>query len=322
MPELTDAELAGFTSAFESLRDALARTLSETLSQAISLDTPHLSQQPIDRLMQAPSPVLQTVFTYSNVCSDEGILAFSQQAASLFADLLAGGDGTAPSLTLTDEQMSGLADAMHRLVAGLGMAIGNALNAAVEPTSCSTTLEALTLPPSFAVSGQAVQVEMSFRIGEALNSDLLLLFTPDFARAMTPHSDAKASPTDSGLYIADEEASVPADPPPFAGAFRPFGAPDSVAGGLPNGLDRIMDIPLEVTVELGRTQMLIRDVLELASGSIVELDSVAGAPVDLLVNGRLVAKGEVIVIDDNFGLRLTEIISQADRIHGLGKRVA
>ncbi len=80
-----------------------------------------------------------------------------------------------------------------------------------------------------------------------------------------------------------------------------------------------MDIPLDVTVELGRVRMLIKDVLELAMGSIVELDRVAGEPVDLLVNGRLVAKGEVVVIEDNFGIRLTEIVSHADRLAGLGK---
>ena len=88
---------------------------------------------------------------------------------------------------------------------------------------------------------------------------------------------------------------------------------------MPRGMELIMDIPLEVTVELGRVRMLIRDVLELASGSIVELDRVAGEPVDLLVNGRLVAKGEVVVIEDNFGIRLTEIVSPADRVAGLGR---
>ena len=65
--------------------------------------------------------------------------------------------------------------------------------------------------------------------------------------------------------------------------------------------------------------MLIRDVLELSTGSVIELDRVAGEPVDLLVNGRLVAKGEVVVIEDNFGLRITEIVSPAERVAGIGK---
>ena len=79
------------------------------------------------------------------------------------------------------------------------------------------------------------------------------------------------------------------------------------------GLGRVRDIPLEVTVELGRTRLLIRDILDLSPGAIIELDKVAGEPVDLFANGMLVARGEVVVIDDNFGVRVTEIITAADR---------
>ncbi len=75
----------------------------------------------------------------------------------------------------------------------------------------------------------------------------------------------------------------------------------------------ILDVPLQVTVELGRTRKLIREILELAPGSVVELDKLAGEPVDILVNGKQIAKGEVVVIDENFGVRVTEIIGQLDR---------
>src|SRR5690625_1073912 len=79
-------------------------------------------------------------------------------------------------------------------------------------------------------------------------------------------------------------------------------------------LDMLLDIPLKVTVELGRTNRTIKDILELSAGSIVELDKLAGEPVDILVNQKLIAKGEVVVIDENFGVRLTDIISQSDRL--------
>jgi flagellar motor switch protein FliN/FliY len=75
----------------------------------------------------------------------------------------------------------------------------------------------------------------------------------------------------------------------------------------------ILDVPLQVTVELGRTRKLIREILELAPGSVIELDKLAGEPVDILVNGKQIAKGEVVVIDENFGVRVTEIIGQLDR---------
>ncbi len=80
-----------------------------------------------------------------------------------------------------------------------------------------------------------------------------------------------------------------------------------------SGMGRVRDIPLEVTVELGRTRLLIRDIMDLSTGSIIELDKIAGEPVDLFANGLLVARGEVIVIDDNFGVRVTEIITARDR---------
>lgn len=71
----------------------------------------------------------------------------------------------------------------------------------------------------------------------------------------------------------------------------------------------INDIPVEVTVQLGKTRMLVKEILELGKGSVIELDRLAGEPVDLVANGRLIAKGEVVVIDENFGLRITEIIN-------------
>ncbi|WP_223066781.1 flagellar motor switch phosphatase FliY [Paenibacillus caui] len=84
-----------------------------------------------------------------------------------------------------------------------------------------------------------------------------------------------------------------------------------------NNLNLLMDIPLKVTVELGRTQKQIKDILELSQGSIIELDKLAGEPVDILVNNKLIAKGEVVVIDENFGVRVTDIVSQWDRIQNL-----
>jgi flagellar motor switch protein FliN len=79
----------------------------------------------------------------------------------------------------------------------------------------------------------------------------------------------------------------------------------------------LLDIPLQVTVELGRTKRSIKEILELGQGSIIELDKLAGEPVDILVNRKLIAKGEVVVIEENFGVRVTDIVSQEDRIRNL-----
>lgn len=87
---------------------------------------------------------------------------------------------------------------------------------------------------------------------------------------------------------------------------------DSAVGGLsvdPSGIDMLGDVDLDVTIELGRAEMLVEDVLRLASGSVVELNKLAGDPVDVYVNGRLVARGEVLVLNDNFCIRISEILA-------------
>lgn len=82
-------------------------------------------------------------------------------------------------------------------------------------------------------------------------------------------------------------------------------------------LDFLLDIPLEVTVELGRTKLIINDMLQLTQGSVVELSKNAGETVDIYVNNKLLGKGEVIVVNDRFGVRITEIISQAERVRSI-----
>ena len=95
-----------------------------------------------------------------------------------------------------------------------------------------------------------------------------------------------------------------------------FGALGSGGGKEePSGrIELIMDLPLPVTVELGRTSMLIRDILNLGPGSVVELNRIAGEPVDVLVNGKLIARGEVVVVDENFGVRLVDIVAPGERV--------
>lgn len=86
-----------------------------------------------------------------------------------------------------------------------------------------------------------------------------------------------------------------------------------------NDIDFILDIPVQLTVELGRTKIAIKNLLQLAQGSVVELDGLAGEPMDVLVNGCLIAQGEVVVVNDKFGIRLTDIITPAERIRKLNK---
>lgn len=119
---------------------------------------------------------------------------------------------------------------------------------------------------------------------------------------------------------ADTAASAPAPSVQAANIFESF---DTHVGGSgsagPSNIDMVLDIPVMLTVELGRTKIAIRSLLQLAQGSVVELDGLAGEPMDVLVNGCLIAQGEVVVVNDKFGIRLTDIITPAERIRRLHK---
>ncbi|MDY7578311.1 flagellar motor switch protein FliN [Herbaspirillum sp. RTI4] len=100
--------------------------------------------------------------------------------------------------------------------------------------------------------------------------------------------------------------------------FKDFAASDYKTNA-PNDIDFILDIPVQLTVELGRTKIAIKNLLQLAQGSVVELEGMAGEPMDVLVNGCLIAQGEVVVVNDKFGIRLTDIITPAERIRKINR---
>lgn len=126
----------------------------------------------------------------------------------------------------------------------------------------------------------------------------------DWAAAM-----AEQTITDSTVA---HEAAQPAD------IFPSFGG-HSGNSGMMNELDMILDIPVQLAVELGRTKITIKNLLQLAHGSVVELDAMAGEPMDVLVNGTLIAQGEVVVVNDKFGIRLTDIITPSERMRKLNR---
>ena len=133
-------------------------------------------------------------------------------------------------------------------------------------------------------------------------------------------SESNASTRDEGVsfgtttfWFCHSSRVQPNVQPAMFSSFEPYQLQESEA----RNLDMLLDIPFQVTVELGRTKRSVKEILELSSGSIIELDKLAGEPVDILVNNRLIAKGEVVVIDENFGVRVTDIVSKSDRIKKL-----
>jgi flagellar motor switch protein FliN/FliY len=132
-----------------------------------------------------------------------------------------------------------------------------------------------------------------------------------------------ATDDDWGAALAEQAAAAPAPAVPTpkpAPIFGDLASPGAPAAGAPaHDIDLILDIPVSLTVELGRTKLPIRNILQLAQGSVVELDGLAGEPMDVLVNGCLIAQGEVVVVNEKFGIRLTDIITPSERIRKLNR---
>lgn len=124
----------------------------------------------------------------------------------------------------------------------------------------------------------------------------------DSAEAET---EARPEPGDGDARNADHQV------------FKPLH--DDPGGGASRDLEMIMDIPVKLSVELGRTRITIKQLLELAQGSVIELDGLAGEPMDILINGYLVAQGEVVVVEDKYGIRITEIVTPSERVQKLNR---
>jgi flagellar motor switch protein FliN/FliY len=141
-------------------------------------------------------------------------------------------------------------------------------------------------------------------------------------------SDPTETPTEAAAQdewadaLAEQKASEPAaasiedkaQPANIFPRLAPSSAPSAEASG---DIDLILDIPVHLTVELGRTKIPIKHILQLAQGSVVELESMAGEPMDVLVNGCLIAQGEVVVVNERFGIRLTDVVTPSERLRRL-----
>lgn len=133
---------------------------------------------------------------------------------------------------------------------------------------------------------------------------------------MSDNTTQAIAEDDWAAAMAEQTATTDVQPAP---EIFPELSGSTSPNGVASDIDMILDIPVLLTVELGRTKIAIKNLLQLAQGSVVELDGLAGEPMDVLVNGTLIAQGEVVVVNDKFGVRLTDIITPAERIRKLNK---
>ena len=329
-----------------------ATTLSVLLGRKVSITTPTVSVSNLRTLKEKyPVPFLVVEVGYSIGIEGNNVLCIQAKDAAIIADLMMGNDGTNPDQELSELHMSAVSECMNQMMGSVATSLSSMFNKKVDITPPVVTLVDLGTEEVVSKLLDKVDpiIQASFRmeVDGLIDSEIMQLLPLDVARDMVDALMNQQPDVDN-----EEEAVVAAaaPPPPPAAAPAPaapsapaaaaapanygYGAPPMqphVASNVPvqsaqftplsttpvqvndANIGLILDVPLQVNVELGRTKKSIKDILDLTKGSIVELDKLAGEPVDIMVNGKYLAKGEVVVIDENFGVRITEIVSPLER---------
>ena len=321
-----------------------ATTLSVLLGHKVSITTPTVSMSTMAAIRESyPMPYLIVEVGYTVGIGGNNILAIQASDACIIADLMMGGDGTAPPDDLNEIHMSAVGEAMNQMMGAVATSLSSMFNKKIDISPPKVNLIDLGTadPVTELVGTNEAIVKTSFRmeVDGLIDSEIMQILPVDIATEMVnsllnsgaaEEEEAAPPPPPPAPAPAPQAAAPP--PPPMAAAPPPmYGQQARVSEGIPvqaaqftplatapvqvneANIGLILDVSLQVTVELGRTKKSIKEILELTNGSIVELDKLAGEPVDIHVNGKFLAKGEVVVIDENFGVRITDIVSPEER---------
>ncbi len=247
------------------------------------------------------------------------LLLTKEKDASVMADLLIGQDGSTAPDRMTELHLSAFSEVVHQMAEvftreAKKISTSKALWEVTETLSLDSAAAGLRLSQ---LGGSLTVFNFSLFVQDLLSGEILFcLPEPVASRFSSGSGKTAASPavdsSQSGVSSANTQsraggAFVQQLENEFSGSARPTGG----------NIGLLLDVPLKLTVELGRTTKLVKEILALAPGSVVELDKLAGEAVNILVNEKLIAKGEVVVIDENFGVRITEIINPEERLHAV-----
>ncbi|CAL8899806.1 flagellar motor switch phosphatase FliY [Bacillus pumilus] len=323
-----------------------ATALSTLLNQKVEITTPTVTVIQKSMLNEEfPHPYVAIEVNYTEGFSASNLLVVQQTDAAVIADLMMGGDGTNADPSLSEIHLSAVQEAMNQMMGSAATSMSTVFNKKIDISPPRVELlDVKEGEGTDRIPAAEMLVKVSFRlkIGELIDSNIMQLYPITFAKdliaELTDPAQEEETVQDTQMSTPEPQPAAPqtqsapaqqaappkrqAKPKPAAPVnvapveFEAFSEPQHTTNHLGN-LDMLMDIPLSITVELGRTQRSVKEVLELSAGSIIELDKLAGEPVDILVNKRIVAKGEVVVIDENFGVRVTDILSQSERLSNL-----
>ena len=346
--DLTDEEKDTIGEVANISMGTAATTLFSLVNKKVEISTPVVSLARWDDIVNMyERPCVMVKISYTKGLNGSNILILKENDVKIITDLMMGGDGEITELHLSAiseamNQMMGSAStalsSMLNMVVDISPPQSDLID--LQEQVNGGDIDAF-------LNGTFVLIDFKMLIGDLVDSKMMQLYPISLAKEMCSlvannmQEDSNATtedlnyspsaapqpqqsqpqpvqqaPANNGVPYMQNPGSMP--PPPsqpvvnstvdVQGAqFTPFVS--NITPQLANeNIDLIMDVPLEVTVELGRTHKSIHDILEFAPGTIIELNKIAGEPVDVLVNGKYVAKGEVVVIEESFGVRITEIV--------------
>ena len=342
---LTDAERDAVGEIANINMGTAATTLSTLLNNKVTITTPRVSYVTLNELSaQYDRPCVFIHISYISGIDGNNILILKEHDVKVITDLMMGGDGTNTEGELSELHLSAISEAMNQMMGSAATSLSSMLEKKVDISppvaslvDLNDTIEDTEL--SNFLDGDIVQVAFDMKIGDLVDSQIMQLYPFDFARELykkfmgseVEQTAAPASQPEQPQPVSPAPEPVPTPAPQLV---QPQPVPQQMqqpqyAMPMPNvnvqsaqfqtfntgvsplmqeeNIDLVLDVPLEVTVELGRTNKSIKEILDFSPGTIIELDKLAGEPVDVLVNGKFVAKGEVVVIEENFGIRLVEI---------------
>ncbi|WP_251860535.1 flagellar motor switch phosphatase FliY [Clostridium sp. Marseille-Q2269] len=354
LPDLTDLEKDLLGEVGNISMGSASTALSTIINQQVNITTPVVSVTTLKKLknsFEIPNIALEVKYTSGIV--GENLLVMKIDDASVISNLMMGGNGIVEGeiKELSEIEISAVSEAMNQMIgsAATSMATMFAREVNISPP-LSKIWSDLTAPLAEGISDDepVVLVSFSLNIGELVDSNIMQLLPMKTAKKIvgimmgeedieeseeqnnpTPapaveekkstkvEAATKSAPKQEIVYEKPIEREAPKVEVKQA-SFEPLSTMES-ATTMPNNIDLILDVPLQISVVLGRTKMNVKDILNLGNGSLIELDKLAEEPVEIQVNGKKVAYGEVVVVDENFGVRITSIVSNKERIKSLGK---
>ncbi|SDP69381.1 flagellar motor switch phosphatase FliY [Clostridium gasigenes] len=311
--------------------------LYQLVNQQVNITTPVVSITTLGKIKKEfdyPNIILDVEYTEGIV--GRNILIMQVADAGVIANLMMGGDGNVQNTELSEIEISAVQEAMNQMIgsSATSMATMFARIVNISPPNSKIWSEiSETISDALDEDEEIVRVKFNITIGTLVDSEIMQILPIETAKKIVsimmgeenleePAPQVNNHKVEEKTISYELQAEVQREPEREVKAVEvheaKFGQLTPSRIGEPHkNIDLILDVPLNISVVLGRTKKSVKDILNLSTGSLIELDKLAEEPVEILVNGKKIAYGEVVVVDENFGVRITNIVSGVDRIKSL-----